>query len=214
MPARRIAALYGALVLAFAVVLCRLYLTASNTSYAARAQGQSTVTLTLPARRGGFYDCDGLPLTGIETAWYALCLPGESSYVRLYDAAGADGQDILYQRRNAAAPFLLPVSRDVSDLGLYCYGVPRRSCTVPLCQHLIGYLDGEGKGVAGLEAALDDLLSGTSPSDTITCAITGQGRLVEDTQPVYTAAVTDGQGVRLTISRPIQRAVEAWPARP
>ena len=209
MPPRRIAALYGALVLAFAVVLCRLYLTASNTSYAARAQGQSSVTLTLPARRGGFYDCDGLPLTGIETAWYALCLPGESSYVRLYDAADAEGQGVLYQRRNAAAPFLLPVSRDVSDLGLYCYAVPRRYCTLPLCQHLIGYLDGEGKGVSGLEGALDDLLSGTSPRDTITCAVTGQGRLVEDTQPVYEAAVTDGAGVRLTISRPVQRAVEA-----
>ena len=120
---RRIAALYGAVLLGFAVVVCRLYLTASNTSYAARAEGQSSVTLTLPAKRGGFYDCDGLPLTGLENTWYTLCLPGESSYVRLYDAAGAAGQAQLYQRRNAAAPFLLQVSRDVTDLG----------CTVIRC---------------------------------------------------------------------------------
>lgn len=209
MSLRRIAALYGALLVGFAVVLCRLYLTASNTGYAARAEDQSSVTLSLPAWRGGFYDCDGLPLTGLEQTWYALCLPGESSYVRLYDAASAAGQAQLYQRRNAAAPFLMQVDRDVSDLGITAYNMPRRYCTVPLCQHLIGYLDGEGQGVAGLEAALNDLLAGSGGKDTVTCAVTGQGRLADGEQPVYTGAPRDGVGVRLTISRPIQRAVEA-----
>ena len=92
MQARRLAAVYAALLAGFAVVLCRLYLAASNTGYAAQAAGQSAVTLRLPARRGNFYDCDGLPLTGLDETWYALCLPGESSYVRLYDAATAAGR--------------------------------------------------------------------------------------------------------------------------
>ena len=146
MQARRLAAVYAALLAGFAVVLCRLYLTASNTGYAAQAAGQSAVTLRLPARRGNFYDCDGLPLTGLDETWYALCLPGESSYVRLYDAATAAGQAELYQRRNAASPFLLEVTQDVASLGVYTYPAARRYCAVPLCQHLIGYLDGEGRG--------------------------------------------------------------------
>ena len=166
MQVRRLAAVYAALLAGFAVVLCRLYLTASNTGYAARAADQSAVTLGLPARRGGFYDCSGLPLTGLEETWYALCLPGEDSYVRLYDAAGPAGQAALYQRRNAASPFLLEVSRDVSGLGVYAYPASRRYCAVPLCQHLIGYLDGEGRGVAGLEAALDPVLAGSGSQDT------------------------------------------------
>ena len=209
MQVRRLAAVYAALLAGFAVVLCRLYLTASNTGYAARAADQSAVTLGLPARRGGFYDCSGLPLTGLEETWYALCLPREDSYVRLYDAAGPAGQAALYQRRNAASPFLLEVSRDVSGLGVYAYPASRRYCAVPLCQHLIGYLDGEGRGVAGLEAALDPVLAGSGSQDTVTCTVTGQGRLVEGTQPVYTPASFDGAGVQLTISRPVQRAAEA-----
>src|SRR5699024_6112873 len=71
MQARRLAAVYAALLAGFAVVLCRPYLAASNTGYAARAAGQSAVTLRLPARRGNFYDCDGLPLTGLDETWYA-----------------------------------------------------------------------------------------------------------------------------------------------
>ena len=209
MQARRLAAVYAALLAGFAVVLCRLYLAASNTGYAARAAGQSAVTLRLPARRGNFYDCDGLPLTGLDETWYALCLPGESSYVRLYDTATAAGQAELYQRRNAASPFLLEVTQDVASLGVYTYPAARRYCAVPLCQHLIGYLDGEGRGVSGLEAALDEVLAGSGGQDTVTCTVTGQGRLVEGTGPVYTPAAFDGAGVQLTISRPIQRAAEA-----
>ena len=209
MSVRRIAVLYAGVLLGFVVVACRLYLTAGNSAYAARAADQSQVTLDLPAHRGNFYDCEGLPLTGIQEDYYALCLPGEGSYTRLYDIASAEGQARLYEKRNSAAPFLLRVGRDVSDLGVYTLTEPRRYCTIPLCQHLIGYLDGEGRGVAGLEAALDELLAGDGSRDTLQCAVTGQGRLVEGTAPVYTQAETTGTGVQLTISRAIQRGVEA-----
>ena len=66
MSGRRVLALYAALLFGFAGVLCRLFYLASRMDYAARAAAQSTVTLELPARRGGFYDCMGLPLTGLE----------------------------------------------------------------------------------------------------------------------------------------------------
>ena len=209
MSVRRTAILYGGMMLAFLVVLCRLYLTASNAQYAGRAVRQSQVTLTLPAQRGNFYDCDGEPLTGLSPRYYALCLPGESNYDRLYEAATAEGQALLYQKRNAAAPFLLEMQGDVSPLGVYTYTMPRRYAPQPLCRHLIGYLDGEGHGVSGLEAALDELLFGSGAQSTLQCTVTGQGQLVEGTTPLYTPAVFEGAGVRLTISRPIQQGVEA-----
>src|SRR5699024_11389825 len=90
----------------------------------------------------------------------------------------------------------------------------RRYGAGPRCQQLIGYLDGEGRGVSGLEAALDEVLAGSGGQDTVTCTVTGQGRLVEGTGPVYTPAAFDGAGVQLTISRPIQRPAEAVAAEP
>ena len=159
MSGRRVLALYGALLLGFAAVVCRLYWLCSNTGYAARASAQSEAVLRLPAARGNFYDCDGLPLTGLSEQWLALCFPGEGSYARLYPYADADGQAVLYRERNASRPFLLEVAQDVRGLGVRCYAVPRRYAAAPLAEHLIGYLDGEGRGAAGLEAALDDILS-------------------------------------------------------
>ena len=84
MSGKRVLALYAGLLLGFAVVVCRLFGLCTNVRYAARAAGQSVVTLPLPARRGNFYDCENHLLTGLQTGWYALCLPGTDSYARLY----------------------------------------------------------------------------------------------------------------------------------
>lgn len=92
MSGRRVLALYAALLFGFAGVLCRLFYLASRTDYAARAAAQSTVTLELPARRGGFYDCMGLPLTGLEKRWLALCFPAICSRTAVPAAVGVSGR--------------------------------------------------------------------------------------------------------------------------
>ena len=209
MSGKRVLALYAAVLLGFAVVLCRLYFLAGNHTYAARAEAQSTVRLSLPARRGSFYDHSGLLLTGLETRYLALCFPGENNYPRLYAFTDSAGQALLYRNRNRSAPFLLEVDRDLSGRGIRCFATARRCAEVPLCQHLIGYLDAEGRGIAGLEKALDSQLAGTKKHDTLVCAVTAQGRLRAGETPQLTRQDSSAVGVQLTISRPVQRAAEA-----
>ena len=209
MSGKRVLALYAVILFGFAVVLCRIYFLAQNPAYAARAEAQSTVSLALPTRRGNFYDCNGLPLTGLEMRWQTLCFPGENNYPRLYSETDSTGQATLYQNRNRAAPFLLETMRDLSSLGLRCFPAAKRYASVPLCQHLIGYLDADGHGAAGLEKALDDLLAGTGAHDTLRCAVTAQGRLREGETPQLIQNDSGAVGVQLTISRPVQRAAEA-----
>ena len=209
MSGKRVLALYAAVLLGFAVVLCHLYFLAENHTYAARAEAQSTVRLSLPARRGSFYDHSGLLLTGLETRYLALCFPGENNYTRLYAFTDSAGQALLYRNRNRSAPFLLEVDRDLSGRGIRCFATARRCAEVPLCQHLIGYLDAEGRGTAGLEKALDSQLAGTKKHDTLVCAVTAQGRLRAGETPQLTRQDSSAVGVQLTISRPVQRAAEA-----
>ena len=209
MSGKRVLAVYAALLLGFAVVLCRLYLLALHPAYAARAAAQSTVTLQLPARRGNFYDAQGRLLTGLEARWQVVCFPGQGNYDRLYACTDAAGQALLYRSRSRAAPFLLEVSCDPARLGLTGYPTARRYAAVPLCQHLLGYLDGTGHGAAGLEKALDAVLSGTGENSSLVCAVTAQGTLRTGETPKLLQADSGALGVQLTISRPVQRAVEA-----
>ena len=206
MSGKRVLAVYAALLLGFAVALCRLYLLALHPAYAARAAAQSTVTLQLPARRGNFYDAQGRLLTGLEERWQVVCFPGQGNYDRLYACTDAAGQALLYRSRSRAAPFLLEVSCDPARLGLTGYPTARRYAAVPLCQHLLGYLDSTGHGAAGLEKALDSQLAGTKEHDTLVCAVTAQGRLRAGETPQLTRQDSSAVGVQLTISRPVQRA--------
>lgn len=207
MSGKRVLVLYGALLFCFAAVVCRLYWLCSDTAYGARAAAQSVVTLHLPARRGNFYDHRGQLLTGQTTRWMALCVPGEGSYARLFAYTDAAGQAALYQKRNAASPFLLEVDRDVSALGVSCWPVERRNSAAPLAVQLLGYLDGEGHGAAGLEAAFDELLTGSGAGDTLICTVNAQGKL--RAEPVLTPADSGAVGVQLTLSREIQQTAEA-----
>lgn len=209
MSGKRVLALYAAILFSFAVILCRLYFLAQNQTYAARAKAQSAVRLALPARRGNFYDHTGALLTGLETQYLALCFPGENSYSRLYAYTDEDGQALLYQNRNRSMPFLLSVERDLYWQGVSCYPFARRYASAPLCRQLIGYLDGEGHGAAGLEKALDKLLTGTGEHDVLLCAVTAQGQLRAGETPQYLRQDSKAVGVQLTISRQMQRAAEA-----
>ena len=209
MSGKRVLAVYAALLLGFAVVLCRLYLLAQHPAYAARAAAQSTVTLQLPARRGNFYDAQGRLLTGLEERWQVVCFPGQGNYDRRYACTDAAGQALLYRSRSRAAPFLLEVSCDPARLGLTGYPAARRYAAVPLCQHLLGYLDSTGHGAAGLEKALDTVLSGTGEHSSLVCAVTAQGTLRTGETARLLQADSGALGVQLTISRPVQRAVEA-----
>lgn len=209
MSGKRVLAVYAALLLGFMVVLCRLYLLAQHPAYAARAAAQSTVTLQLPARRGSFYDAQGQLLTGLEERWQVVCFPGQGNYDRLYACTDAAGQALLYRSRSRAAPFLLEVNCDPARLGLTGYPTARRYAAVPLCQHLLGYLDSTGHGAAGLEKALDAVLSGTGEHSSLVCAVTAQGTLRTGETPKLLQADSGALGVQLTISRPVQRAVEA-----
>ena len=209
MSGKRVLALYAAILFSFAVILCRLYFLAQNQTYAARAKAQSAVRLALPARRGNFYDHTGALLTGLETQYLALCFPGENSYSRLYAYTDENGQALLYQNRNRSMPFLLRVERDLYWQGVSCYPFARRYASAPLCQQLIGYLDGEGHGAAGLEKALDKLLTGTGEHDVLLCAVTAQGQLRAGETPQYLRQDSKAVGAQLTISRQMQRAAEA-----
>ena len=211
MSGRRVLVLYSGLLLGFAVVICRLYWLCSNPAYAARAAAQSAVTLHLPARRGNFYDCDGHLLTGLNSCWAALCVPGEDSYARLFPYADAAGQAELYRRRNAASPFLLEVDRDVSALGIACWPVQKRYSAAPLAVQLLGYLDGEGHGAAGLEAVFDELLTGSGEGGSLLCTVNAQGKL--RAEPELSAADSGAAGVQLTLSRAVQQTAEAVAAQ-
>ena len=209
MTKSRLIAIFALFLLAFSVVIGRLFLLAQNTDYAQTAKNQTITTLTLEQQRGNLYDTNGHCLTRAENRYFALSIPGESSYAELFQYVSYEEQATLYKKRNAISPFLVEVNGDLNDLGVYTYTVPQRYYGIPIAEHLIGYLDGDGHGVSGLELAYDDILSTSSDEQVVECATTAQGSLLEGSTPsLATEEQGSGAGVELTLDAAIQRACE------
>ena len=209
MTRRRLYSLCAALVLCLGGVLCRVLWVATDTGYALRAGAQTVADTPLPRARGDFFDRSGRRLTGLRQTWYALCIPGDSSYARLFPYVPYARQSDLYANRNSAAPFLVQVSRDLGGDGVYTYAGRQRYLDAPIAVHLLGYLDGDGHGVAGLELAYDDLLAAAADAQVVSCATTARGSLMAGAEPaVVTAQQGSGLGVQLTLDAEVQRACE------
>lgn len=208
MSLRRLYSMCSVLAVLCAAILCRVYWVGTDTAYAASAGGQSLSETELPRSRGDFYDRNGQPLTGTEPRWYALCIPGDSSYATLFPYVSFEEQAELYEKRNSMSPFLVEVSADLTANGVYTYTGSRRYLPNPIARHLIGYLNGEGVGVSGLERAYEDILSQSGDLRTVTCTTTAQGSLMTGTGPELQTVSGSRQGVQLTLDANLQRACE------
>lgn len=209
MSKRRLLVLVVLLVMMAEMVLCRVLWIGTDTSYAASAGAQTAQTTPLPYQRGNFYDRHGRLLTGYTPEWYALCIPGDASYATLFPFVSYKEQVQLYEMRNAASPFLIQVDQDLTDRGIPTYRSAQRYLTLPIAVHLLGYLDGEGNGVSGLEAAYDDLLQNSGDETVVSCLTSAQGNLVDGVSPsIEIQKSGTGQGVQLTLDADIQRICE------
>ena len=137
MSIRRLAVLCTAMLCAGMLVLCRVFWIAADQSYAASAAAQTVSETVLPIRRGNFYDRIGRPLTGVTPRWYALCIPGDSSYATLFPFVPFAQQAQLYARRNSITPFLIEVEDDLSANGVFMVADARRYLPTPIARHLI-----------------------------------------------------------------------------
>lgn len=208
MTYKRIVSLFGVFLLAFAIVMGRLYLLAANTVYAQTAERQTITTLPLETQRGSIYDCKGRNLTSYGTRYYALSIPGESSYNELFQYVPYASQTLLYEKRNSLSPFLVEVNSDLTSKGIYTYTQPDRYFPLPIARHLIGYLDGSGNGVSGLEFAFDELLGQDRSGSYVQCVTTAQGSLLRDSEPQLFTTQQNSSGVMLTLDERMQRACE------
>lgn len=214
MSIRRLAVLCTAMLCAGMLVLCRVFWIAADQSYAASAAAQTVSETVLPIRRGNFYDRIGRPLTGVTPRWYALCIPGDSSYATLFPFVPFAQQAQLYARRNSITPFLIEVEDDLSANGVFMVADARRYLPTPIARHLIGYLDGDGHGMTGLEKAYDDLLAAAGDAQAVLCTTTARGDLLAGTTPqVQTTARGTNTAITLTLDANIQRACEAIAAQ-
>ena len=213
----RLCVVFALFLAVFGTLVCSLTLTATNRAWAASAQAQSVVSLRLDEGRGNLFDCNFTRLTGTQTEPWALYSPGKASYRELFSEVDSSQRADFYSGIQRVQPFLLPASekavanaQQAADASgaRYLFYKPLRYYSCPIAPHLVGYLDADGAGVSGVEAAFDELLRGGSTALDVACTITAQGTFALGAPPQLVETQGTGAGVMLALDARIQRLAE------
>lgn len=176
----------------------------------ASVTGSRVIRVGINGARGVIYDRNGLPLAGGEERRAVLCEPmslSEGSAEILREHAVDISSEALDEAISAGRPFLAFVDEPITGVGLT--GLTALARYGGLAQNLIGYINGDGHGVAGIEAAMEEYLyaegyaySALFTSDAARRALSGYGIAFEGSGRPVT------QGVALSLDRQIQQLCE------
>ena len=209
MTYKRVYILFSVFALFANVLMIRLFFLVTNETYAASAAGQSVYTSTVATVRPDFYDCNGLPLTGETTKLYAVVTPSELSKKLVSKYVETASLEYFEQAITGTVPFIVPVSERVPENALVQnITLPSRYFDGSLANHLIGYLDYEGKGVSGLESVFDDYLKENSAKTTLSVGVNANREIIESSKAEVVVGDAYDERIVLTIDKSIQAQVE------
>lgn len=171
----------------------------------AAAQIGKTVTVARP--RGEFYDRKGRLLTGVQTRTVAVLPPTVKAVAAVTEQLRGEDAAIALQKLKSGSPALVEVPSDFLCEDAKRFTLPVRYTERQPAVHLIGYLDGEDRGVTGLEAAFDDLLRDAPPL-TVTYTVDAAGRPLSGLEAEVSGSPTSTNGVLLTLDSRLQQLAE------
>lgn len=173
------------------------------------ALNQRSYTLTVGKTRGQIYDRSFKSLVNTESTTVSAVLPQPETTAGLLDAVEEAERDTLYQSIKQGRPFLTDLlPKDTKADGVLPVEVAKRYGGDQIASHIIGYVDGEGKGVAGIEKAYDDFLSQAGETIEVNYTLNGLGEALKTGNTAVKKSGDAASGVVLTIDREIQAVCE------
>lgn len=176
---------------------------------------------TIPQRRGAIFDSAGDVLAETITVWDVrldgmLTLRENEDLGKIAAILRVPQPDLLKKFTHQNRDILLASDQDeavasqLKDLKLRALKLlPHDKRVYPnggLAAHVIGYMDLDGKGAAGIEKQEDELLTGTPGKRWIEMDVSRHP--ISGYQPQQNVPVEDGASVNLTINLAIQQVVE------
>ncbi len=208
---KRVVGIFSVMILAFSLVLTRLYYITGGQFLAMAAERQSSFSLKVATSRGIIYDCNMKSLVEQEEQYLASVLPTPQAVSALKDSVEDVTKVIDQKQIQSGRPILTLVSSPhIYSPDIEVFTATKRYSDDLLCPHLIGYVNGDPKtGVTGIEKSYNSLLEEYSGDITVRYQVDALGNPLTG---VGTTVEKDsyGQkgGVVLTIDSKLQKIVQ------
>lgn len=205
----RVIALFSTMIVLFSLLIIRLYAITQSDYLVTAAQNQSSYTLKIARTRGAIYDRNLAPITGQRKQNLIAVLPSADSISAVAQTVTGPQRSAVLSQMEGKVPFTALLEEGqgkVYSADVENFTVTQRYPEEPFAPHILGYLDGEGHGVMGVEKAYDSFLRAAGEQTKVTYTVDGRGLPLENSSPVVHGSTRDPrQGVVLTLDREIQR---------
>lgn len=204
---KRVLLMHILLLLALCGVLLRVLWVSRGEQYQRAAAAQSSYTLSAGTIRGNIYDSRLYPLVNAETETVLAVNPVPAAITALRQSLPPEQFEEIFPLLQSGRPLLIKSSVPVEGDGITALTLPKRYGKNQLAPHIVGYVDGEGHGVCGIEAGCEDKLTRWGGTVTVRYTVNAW-RQATGADPVISDPANRTAGVVLTIDRELQAAVE------
>ncbi|MEG1863130.1 MAG: penicillin-binding protein 2 [Oscillospiraceae bacterium] len=172
--------------------------------YYQKARDQSVKTIDISAGRADIVDCNLRNITGTQEQIKALVTAKNTDLQSIFDNVRDQDKAKFFKQIQNVNRMVVDLENPVdTDL---VYITSKRYSPTNLAQHLIGYTDFEGKGIAGIEKAFNEKLANNGEKLSLRLNVNGAGEIYGE---VDTEVFTRPQVLSLTIDNTVQRMCEA-----
>ena len=188
------------------MVVCgiRVLSVATDEKLSQAAANQSTRRVTVANVRGTVYDCNGFPLTNAENETVTVIFPTEQGVISLAKMLDGDELKAAEETLKQGAPVTVKGACPDSSEGTVELKVPVRYSG--MLSHVLGYTDGSGHGVTGIEKGFDDILYSGEPVS-VSYSIDSAGHMLKGAGYSINPG-SASNSVTLTVDKRIQSITE------
>ena len=206
---KRTIAFFLLLMLGMLVAVLSVFTVASGTTLAQTADQQRSYRLEVTQTRGTIYDCKMRSFTGQQTEYAAAIVPTIEDAAALSRILTQQEMADIYPSLTAGKPFALRVKDSFTAEGADVFPVEKRYADEQSAVHVIGYLDGAGVGVSGIEKLFDQQLSQGQGEISVTYQVDATNRvLAGEEKAINDTSFLSRRGVVLTLDQEIQTIAE------
>ncbi len=205
---KRTGAVYLSFLALFGGLLLRIYLIGQGEEYTSAAAAQSSFVLSAGRERGMIYDRALRPLVNRCQKTYLAVDPKPEAAALLKKSLSPEAFMGVLPLLEQGKPFLYESEFPIEGAGVTPLTVAERYFTHQPAPHIIGYINGEGQGVCGVEAGFEEALARWGGSLSARFTVNARHRAVGSAPVVEDTRMSRRAGVVLTLDRRLQEIVE------
>lgn len=205
---KRLVAVFLAVCVAFSLLTVKI-ISLNYSSYAKADGTTATKTLKIGSSRGNIYDINMNKLVNSEEKILCIAKPSAEAISVVSEKLDSNKSESIVKSLAEGYPTLFESTEEIDTDDIQSFRVPIRYSDTQTASHIIGYIDGEGNGVSGIEKAYDELLKQSSGEISVTFSVDANGRVLNGLVPTVNDDGFDSkQGVVLTIDKDVQLVAE------